>query len=304
MMIVMTVSSHTDFTAIVRSAASPREGLVTYRGAACTARWCTRSGCRSSAGSCGPAIHCPRRTSSSPISRSAAPCCARPSASSRPRGLWKRGRRPAPACVAEDWNILDRTSSAGASRPRTTTAAVRGSDGDATRNRAARRAAGGNSKRYEEIAVIADAFAGMEAGVGDQAAYSLRISSSTIGSSPRVTTSLLGHLGGILHGVLGRRSAHDQSEALAREGASAPTGRLSTGSRPVTRHGPRRRPGLWIADSAADIKRLTRTTRLADLTRHRPRRLRSARERARRSGRAGRVHRGPGGTVFPAKPSQ
>jgi DNA-binding FadR family transcriptional regulator len=112
-----------------------------------------------------------------------------------------------------------------------------------------------------EIAAIAEAFAGMEAGVGDQAAYL----AADLQFHDRILAAchneLLGHLGGILHGVLrttfllttspnrSRRRALPLHRAILDGIAARDEARAEEATRAL------------IADSAADIKRLTRKTR-------------------------------------------
>lgn len=112
-----------------------------------------------------------------------------------------------------------------------------------------------------EIAAIAEAFAGMEAGVGDQAAYL----AADLQFHDRILAAchneLLGHLGGILHGVLrttfllttspnrSRRRALPLHRAILDGIAARDEARADEATRAL------------IADSAADIKRLTRKTR-------------------------------------------
>jgi DNA-binding FadR family transcriptional regulator len=112
-----------------------------------------------------------------------------------------------------------------------------------------------------EIAAIAEAFAAMEAGVGDQAAYL----AADLQFHDRILAAchneLLGHLGGILHGVLrttfelttspnrSRRRALPLHRAILDGIAARDEARAEEATRAL------------IADSAADIKRLTRTTR-------------------------------------------
>jgi DNA-binding FadR family transcriptional regulator len=113
----------------------------------------------------------------------------------------------------------------------------------------------------EETAAIADAFAGMEAGVDDQAAYlaaDLQFHARILAACHN---ELLGHLGGILHGVLrttfeltttprrSRRRALPLHRAIL-EGIEA---RDEDRAEEATR--------TLIADSAADIRRLTRSKR-------------------------------------------
>lgn len=110
----------------------------------------------------------------------------------------------------------------------------------------------------EEAAGIAEAFAAMEAGADDQAAYlaaDLQFHDRILGACHN---ELLGHLGGILHGVLrttfkltttpkrSRRRALPLHRAIL-DGIIA---RDEARAEEATR--------LLIADSAADIKRLTR----------------------------------------------
>jgi DNA-binding FadR family transcriptional regulator len=112
----------------------------------------------------------------------------------------------------------------------------------------------------EEAAGIAEAFAAMEAGVDDQSAYlaaDLQFHDRILGACHN---ELLGHLGGILHGVLrttfkltttpkrSRRRALPLHRAIL-DGIIA---RDEARAEEATR--------LLIADSAADIKRLTRRT--------------------------------------------
>lgn len=110
----------------------------------------------------------------------------------------------------------------------------------------------------EEVAAIAEAYAGMEAGVDDQAAYlaaDLQFHDRILGACHN---ELLGHLGVILHGVLrttfkltttpkrSRRRALPLHQAIVGGIAARDEARAEEATRAL------------IADSAADIKRLTR----------------------------------------------
>lgn len=110
----------------------------------------------------------------------------------------------------------------------------------------------------EEIAGIAEAFAGMEAGVDDQAAYlaaDLQFHDRILAASHN---ELLGHLGGILHGVLATTFELTTSPRRSR-GRALPLHRAivdGIAARDEARADQATR--ALIADSAADIKRLTR----------------------------------------------
>lgn len=114
----------------------------------------------------------------------------------------------------------------------------------------------------EEVAGIADAYAAMEAGVDDQAAYlaaDLQFHDRILGACHN---ELLGHLGVILHGVLrttfkltttpkrSRRRALPLHRAILDGITARDEARADEAARAL------------IADSAADIKRLTRRTSL------------------------------------------
>jgi GntR family galactonate operon transcriptional repressor len=110
----------------------------------------------------------------------------------------------------------------------------------------------------DEIAGIAEAFAGMEAGVDDQAAYlaaDLQFHDRIMAASHN---ELLGHLGGILHGVL--RTTFELTTSPRRSrGRALPLHRAildGIAARDEARADEATR--ALIADSAADIKRLTR----------------------------------------------
>jgi GntR family transcriptional regulator, galactonate operon transcriptional repressor len=110
----------------------------------------------------------------------------------------------------------------------------------------------------EETAAIAEAFAGMEAGVGDQAAYlaaDLRFHARILDACHN---ELLGHLGGILHGVLRTTFELTTSPKRSRRRALPLHRAILDGIAARDEAAAEEATRALIADSAADIKRLTR----------------------------------------------